>query len=444
MSYRAMMEASARLMAVAGPLEDSQLPKGSIHSIKLPSSAEIGGMDSRQLMEERAKIVLQCAAYHKQHGNAWSEANEAEFGKAMAMADQMHELAKGRNMIVGNIGSGLGTGNGRFSVLKDSNGDEIFAVGPGQSLTSVPGFREPDCEYPLGELVVAIVTGKRAGVSPDTMAAISRASEGNYLLAPQQYGSVIDLARAKSVLFEAGTQVIPMTGSELQIARVLAGPEIKKKFELQAFHEDTAMRLGGIRIFPKLIGSICTVSREAIDDTSNIQGLIEQELIKETAVKLDKLGLTGVGAAEEMIGLLNYPNIDSTPTVGDITWTKLASGALEVRKRNHEPNAAIMGTAENHALGMSTDQEDRWLGPPPPLQNLRRLETMNIPGDKAVVGDFSKFAMVLRTEPTLEVTREAGDNFKNHTVQIKLWMRADFVCFDETAFQIMDGVTAGA
>lgn len=412
--------------------------RGSGQTINLPTDREIQAMDSKQLREEADRIMGEAKAFNEAHPSM-SVRDEQLFEEALQVASQMSQLAKDRGTL------NLGGGNGRgFSVFRDSNNNEIFSVGAGQSLTSVPGFGEPDCEYPLGELVVAAVTGKRAGVSPDTMAAISRASEGSYLLAPKQYGQVIDLARAKSVLFEAGATVIPMTGSELQIARVTADPEFDKKFELQAFHEDTAMKLGAIRIFPKLLGTIITCSRELIDDAANAQGLIEATLVKALAVKLDKLGLTGVGAAEEMQGLLSYPNVDVTPTVGAIDWIKLASGALKVRQRNHEPNAAILGTTIDHALGMSVDKEDRWLGPPPPLQNIRRLETMNIDGSKAVVGDFSKFAMVLRTEPTLEVTREGGDHFRNHTIGIKLWMRADFVVFDEGAFQILDGVTAGS
>jgi HK97 family phage major capsid protein len=201
------------------------------------------------------------------------------------------------------------------------------------------------------------------------------------------------------------------------------------------------MKLGKLTINPRLIGCMIEVSREQVEDAPNAEELIQLTLARALAVELDRQGLQGDGSASAMNGILVNPDIPETGTVGALTWTKIATEAKNVRLANHEPNSFISNTASNHEVLMSVDGEQRWLGAPPTLANVTMLESTHVPTAKALIGDFSRFAIGLRADMRIEATTTGDGTFEAHTVKIKIFMRGDYAILDATAFRRMDGVT---
>ena len=333
-------------------------------------------------------------------------------------------------------------GSSEFTIYKGKGDEHVFALTPDQKWSNLPGIDRDESRHPLGDFVTAVVTGRREGLSAGVSAALGGGSGpgGGYLLPSALSSQVIDLARARSVLMEAGTQTILLNGDHLDIAKVSGDPAASVKVENGRF-DDSTVTFSKITIQPRLMGIFVTVSRELVEDAANASQVIEMTMARALAAAIDKAGLDGVATASELNGILTDGDIDETDSTGAIDWTKLAAAAKAVRDNNHEPTSAIMSVANQHALGMSADLQERWLGPPPPLEPVAMLHTSAMPDSEIIVGDFANFALGLRSAARIEVSADAGETFQRHQVAIKAWWRGNFTTLDPSAFHKRTGVT---
>jgi hypothetical protein len=98
---------------------------------------------------------------------------------------------------------------------------------------------------------------------------------------------------------------------------------------------------------------------------------------------------------------------------------------------------ALMNTSTGDGINSSLG----WLEPPPSIRDKKYWNTTNCSSSKVIVGDFTKYAMGLRTGLQIEATTTGGDMFKKHGVQIKATIRCDFVALDSDAFERLEDVT---
>lgn len=410
-------------------------------------NSKFRGLRIKELREKKNALAAEMQTHLDENESKWNDEHEA---KHKSMAGDLSAMA---SMIAAREGAGEHINHGQFSpgektgysVLVDSTGARHYAVGKNQKLSSVPAFagqHPADCQHPVGEFLRAIVGGVSDGTPPSIAAAMGSgtATSAGYILPSALASQVIDLARAKSVLVDAGLQTIGLSGASLDLAKITGEPAMSVKFENERFPED-AITLGRITIVPKLIGVLVRSSRELIEDSANFAAIVEETLMRALAAAIDNLGVNGSGVGQNPCGILNQDGIAVTDTVGALTWAKLALGAKAVRLRNHEPNAALLSVNNSHSLGMSVDLQNRWLDAPPVLRGVTGLDSTSVPDDKAVVGDFSRFALGLRQAASIEVTETGDEAFSRHQVLFKVWFRGDFACLDASAFQILDDIT---
>jgi len=95
----------------------------------------------------------------------------------------------------------------------------------------------------------------------------------------------------------------------------------------------------------------------------------------------------------------------------------------------------------NTETGDGTNSARGWLDAPPTLRTVQFLQSTNCPTDKLILGDFSRYAMGLRTSASVEASTTAGEAFERHQVRVKISMRFDFVPLMEQAFHALTGLT---
>jgi HK97 family phage major capsid protein len=230
----------------------------------------------------------------------------------------------------------------------------------------------------------------------------------------------------------------------LLIPTVASDPEIKLRSENAPIHESNNT-FGAIRLVAKNAGVLTKMSRELAEDAPELLAeQIGQLLVSAMVTTIDKWGLAGAGGLEPE-GLYEQV-LASTGSIGAIDWTDVSAAATAIRGVNHEPNSVILSPKRYADLfeaetGDGTNAARGWLDAPPTLRTLQFLQTTNNPDAKAMIGDFTRYAMGLRTSPLVEATTVGGDAFGNHQVHIKITARFDFATLDKTAFRSLTGIT---
>lgn len=327
----------------------------------------------------------------------------------------------------------------------DGNGNRFAMLAKGDKATD---FFKPEAENEFGHFVAAKLFGT-SRVTPDSIRAALKEGDnslGGFLVPNKMMGEVIDLARAKSVLVPAGMRTIMMDSESLRIPRLESEVTVANKAELATIPLSD-MTFGSRLLMTRTAAARTKVSRELWEDAPNL--LAEQIgswLGMTMATQIDSWGIAGTGVAQPN-GILTMPDISKTDSVGAIAWGDVSGAATAIRVRNHEPRSVILhptiyADLFESTTGDGTNSASNWLDRPPTLKDVDFYQSTNCPLAKLVVGDFSKFVMGLRTGARVEASTVAGDAFETHSVQVKVTMRYDFTTFDDTAFEILEGITS--
>lgn len=393
--------------------------------------------ENRELTEAEQKVV--------------DEATNTPLKEKIRAAERAQDVVAeaGREKLAPVLAKLTGT---RFSdapnVMHSHNGNssaQVFAKGESMAAAHAEVLKE----YPpnaLGELIVAKVCGpsQRTDLSIRQALKTTDNTLGGFMVPDYLDSEVIDLARAKAVVLQAGARVVRMEGGSHTFARVTGDPTVSgSKAEMAAFSLSD-ISFGSVVMQAHTIGVAVEASRELLEDATNAASLIQSVLATALAQRVDYYALRGSGSAQPL-GLIGHPNIASTAAGAGLNWNKLSDGALEVRKRNHTPNAAIMSPKSWSILnafliGDGTNSPLGWLGEPRTLTNVGLLDTTSLADSTIIMGDFSKFFWGVRSGLTIEVSTVAEGAFLKHAAVVKAVWRGDFALADATAFQNLTGL----
>jgi HK97 family phage major capsid protein len=307
---------------------------------------------------------------------------------------------------------------------------------------------KPPIANAMGECVRAAIVGvKHSSVPREIRASMTEGSNerGGYLVPTEISSQVIDLARARSVIMQAGAQTVVMNSPEQIIAVVTGDPDFNVHSELDEIPlsdiDFTAASLHAYTITSRL-----QMSRELAEDAVNFATVVEAVLQQSLGAQLDYFAING-GTTTKPLGLLQNQDIDETGSVGAIDWTDITAATTTLRNANHEPNSVIFAPSIHDALfnsetGDGVNASRGWLDAPPTIRDKQFLHTTNCPSASVIVGDFTNFIWGVRKGATIEVTSEGAEMFEKHGVQVKIVWRGDFVVVRPAAFHRLAGVTA--
>lgn len=337
--------------------------------------------------------------------------------------------------------AGIGV-NEQPSFMKNYNGTVVQAFSKNEKIASAYKQVIP---HGVGELIRARICGVNEHTPLEIRNAMSEGSNtaGGYLVPTELSGTLIDLARSKSVLNSLGMQTFLLKSGELTFARITADPTVETKAENAAFTPAT-FTLGSFTMVPRTVGVLIESSRELAEDAPNFVSMIEMQLAAVLGVSIDKNGIQGFGDTNR--GLINDTAVTETTGIGSIDWADISTAATDIRVSNHEANGAIfyptiLDKLRNISTGNGTTAALGWLADPPSLANVTKVSTTNCPSTNIVVGDFTNFAMGVRTGLQIEISTVSGDAFKKHQVHIKATARIDYGVLDASAFRRLSGVT---
>lgn len=315
--------------------------------------------------------------------------------------------------------------------------------------------RDEAGEVSIGRMVQLMATGQRHSDNEAEQRALAEGTDSSGgFLTPEILGAqIIDLARAKSRVFEAGATAVPLESDKHSIARLATGAAGAWRAENAAV-VTTDPTFERVTFQPKSYAIMLKLSYELAQDmTPAAAQSIDADAIKAIAAAIDLAALRGDGTGNQPTGVRSQSGVElislgaagATPTMANYI-----TAVYGVRKDNFEPSAALWSarTAETYAKLVDTTGQP--LNYAPDVASVPRLTTNQIPNNLTVgastdcsevyVGDWKELLVGFRPNIGVQVQR-LGERFSD-TLQIGLlfYIRADVQLGHPAAFSVLTGV----
>lgn len=371
-----------------------------------------------------------------------------ELGAMTAERDQMAHLEAAAKSIGARPGTATYTGSG--IVYGDMpSADPTFLDSKGFS-----GRAPNDENLSIGRYIKALISGDWSQ-APAELKAMGTATggAGGYLVPRPLAAQVLDLARAKTRVMEAGATIVPMESSTLRVAKIAGDPSPAWHVENASDVQVEDATIGAVEFTARTLPIIVKISRELVEDGQGVDAAISMSLAGAFALELDRVALFGSGTAPEPRGLANTPGL-STIVQGTGNGAKLTSYAPlvaaigDVWSRNFEPTAGILSPRELTTLAQLITADGQPAQPPPVVDKLPWLMTNQVPTSQTVgtstnassifVGDWSKLLIGVRSTFQIELLKEKYVDSWSYAFSASL--RADIQVADIGAFCEIQGI----
>ena len=277
----------------------------------------------------------------------------------------------------------------------------------------------------VGDAIRAMITGiwPADGALHRALAGGTDAS-GGWWLTPVLSSQIIDLARAKSVLMDAGAQTVLMSSSELAVVRVTAEPAIGFVAENQTIPE-VEPTFGRLTFRARKLAARVKISKELAMDAPNAAEQIRTQLAVVLGVSLDLAALVGTGDGEEVVGIFNHDDVQEMAAVGGPTFDDLIDAIQLVEDQNGISGAYILPPAVKNTLAKLKDSQGNYLQPPVDVTALKRFVTKQLADSQACLGDFTQVLFGVREAVQIEVSTQGADSWERDQVEIMVKWRGD-------------------
>ncbi|MBA7493070.1 hypothetical protein ES702_03625 [subsurface metagenome] len=289
------------------------------------------------------------------------------------------------------------------------------------------GITEP---VSAGKYIRGLITGDWSKAEVERRA-ITTVSGGAGWIIPEIISAIIiPMALNKAQVFKAGAMSVPMESKTLLVPKIVEMPKTEWKGESIKFAEDTDMTFSGIELSAKTLMGLVKISIELAQDGINVENVIEEAMSDAIALALDLAVLNGIGGLEPT-GILNTDGI-LTEDLGneDIASYDFLSRAYYKLEAENEIATGLIAPSNMFAdLDLLKDLQNNRLSPPlswegsPQKRSYLKLSSNQL-SDSAVMGDFSKVLVGMRTDLQIKVA-ETGEGFEKLEVWIRCFLRAD-------------------
>jgi len=232
-------------------------------------------------------------------------------------------------------------------------------------------------------------------------------SAGGFTVPDIVFANFIDKLRAQLVCVRLGAQTVPLQSDKSTIARTADDPVATWRAENAAVNVDDAT-FEGVILVPRSLAVLVKVSRELLEDSVNIDQMLEASLRGAMAVEVDRVCLVGSGTPPEPKGIFFTSGINSLGAAPFQDYDDLIDGMAECWEDNSPITSGIVLSPGNLALlaKLKESTTDAPLRKPDILQNVPILMTTSMDQFSAIIGDFSKLIIGIRTSLRIEILRE--------------------------------------
>jgi len=423
-------------------------------------------LDVNLLRQERAKLLEALRQKHdaaSDNGGA-TDSEEAEMRKLETSIETIEtSLAREEGLQGRENGLGKSTspfaGSARWQTFRGSAKSVEYTnaiLSPSQSVREYMQERgqikQPEYEHlSLGGFCRAMVTGARSDLERRALGEASD-STGGYTVPDITLTRFVDKMRAATVVVRAGAQTVPITSDSTTIARTATDPAASWRVENAAVNvADPTFE--GVVFQPRSLAVIVRVSRELLEDSLNIEAMLEASFAGSMAVELDRVALVGSGIAPEPQGIYGTANVGSVTTVGKpADYTKFTAGLYELWVDNEMTVTGMvmhprtLQTLSDMVTGLTSDKTP--LRPPDVVAAIPQFITTSIPinlgggsnESLVIMGNFARLLIGVRSALRIEVLRELY--MGNMQYGICAYLRADVAVEHPESFCVLSGVTA--
>lgn len=244
----------------------------------------------------------------------------------------------------------------------------------------------PAEDWNLGAWVRDVVTGTKAASS-------------TAVVPTGVSGSIIDRVRAKTVVVEAGAGTILVDGN-INAARLTGDPTVIDHVEANPDVTESDITFAAVDLSPKTL--ICSVplTLEVVQDSPNLDDLLNTALAGAFGAKVDTLAIAAV--------LADAAVPTSSASQDCATWAGVLAAVTQALGVNQGLPAAHISAVADYAAraGQLASTAGSWLGKPPALASMAELFTTSLSTGTGIFGDFAAgLAIALRQSLTVEVVR---------------------------------------
>jgi HK97 family phage major capsid protein len=292
-------------------------------------------------------------------------------------------------------------------------------------------------------------------LNPRELKALSEgtSSAGGILVPTPVAGFLIDRARNKSRVIQAGATTIAMDYQTLKVPRLTGSSAPAWRLENAAVAVGD-LTLDSVTLTAQSMAFLVKISRELVEDAGlDVVHVVEDDLAKQVALELDRVALRGSGTPPEPRGVKNTTGVTLTAFGGangaaPTNYDYLIDGVQAIRANNFEPDGVITSPRSETSLAKLKDTTGQTLRQPSQLDGLPRLTTNQIPTNittgtstdtaEVYVGQWPLLYIGLRTGPLMLQLVERYADFGQ--IAMLVWMRADIAVAQPGAFAVVGGV----
>ncbi len=318
---------------------------------------------------------------------------------------------------------------------KATSGDFVYeatgeraALQPGEAFRSHPlvaAHQEPNEEHAesqygnLGNMIRALSTTGGAAVVPTIWA-----------------GELIDLARNKSAVMQAGASIIPMDAGVVKIGRLTGDPTAAFRAEASVITPSDPT-FDNVTLTATTMSTLVIGSLEWFQDANNADQIVKNAISKAMAQRLDLAALYGgITTGAGSINLPTPPNprgvlaalnavlpasvlggaANGTAQTAGTYFAEVLDTVYRVRYLNEEPTALIWNAKLARQYAGANDTTGQPLRLPADVEGLPRLMTNQVPSytqgtmtNRATdlfVGDWKQLLIGQRLPITIQVLTE--------------------------------------
>jgi HK97 family phage major capsid protein len=357
------------------------------------------------------------------------EAEEERIGGAAARLDAVRSgTAHTRTVATFSPGAATSAGGTGLPVCRD---EQALMLGKEQRMAD----RFPNTQnLSLGKYLRGIITGDWENAAAEAQEYRSLTTVSGAALIPQVLSAqVLDAVRAKSVLFQSGASLAPMTARNLVIPAVKTDPVFAFKAEGEPVEEST-IEFEGIELKAKTAYGLVSVTLEALESGQGLDAAVKLAMGEALANLIDAKCLFGAGGIEPA-GILLSDKINTVTALAALeSWNPIIEGIGKVRGANGEPTALVVNAATDEIMNKFTTAEGLPLPMPKVIENIpNRLISNQLPSnlgagaDESVAMVYDPQAVVVGIQSPIrvELSREAGDAYKKGVVYLRVYAFCD-------------------
>lgn len=273
-------------------------------------------------------------------------------------------------------------------------------------------------------------------------------SAGGFLVPEVISNEVIDRLRAKAVFRAAGAMIIPNAPKTLRIPTLESSSTAYWVGDnaLTTAVTESEPTFGQITLTLRRVAARSLIDEDLL--RYNVQAaepIVEKDIVQQIALAEDLKFWNGTGGVEPL-GLLNWPNINTTAIGGAVTFDNLFDAMAAIDGRNGDYNAWIMHPSVYNALRQLKTTTNAYLfesdltkGTAKQLLGLPVYTTTQLATSYILLGDFRDYAIAEDGGVEIKVLREKyADQLQVGVVAVH---RVDGAPRQLGDFQILTGIT---